>query len=99
MKFVTELNRLAASDNLTREISEICSVFFIKMMYILGLRVTETTDIEKKHIEDLINTRNKLRDEKKFDASDMIRKRLIEEYSVELMDHKNRTTWKKLEKV
>jgi cysteinyl-tRNA synthetase len=99
MKFVTELNRLAASDKLTREISEFCSVFFTKMMYILGLRVTETTDIEKQHIEDLIITRNKLRDEKKFDASDMIRKRLIEEYSVELMDHKNRTTWKKLEKV
>jgi cysteinyl-tRNA synthetase len=66
-------------------------------MEILGLRVLEPTDTERKEIEDLVIIRNKFRTEKKFEDSDFIRKQLIDKYGVELMDHKNRTLWKKVE--
>jgi cysteinyl-tRNA synthetase len=64
---------------------------------VLGLKVMEATDAEKKEIEELIAKRNKLRAEKKFQSSDDIRKKLVDQYSVELMDHKDRTIWKKVE--
>jgi cysteinyl-tRNA synthetase len=67
-------------------------------MNILGLKVLEAETSEKSQIEDLINKRNRLRAEKKFDDSDAIRKRVRDLYSVELMDHKDRTVWKKVEK-
>jgi cysteinyl-tRNA synthetase len=66
-------------------------------MDIFGLKVIEATDSEKEQIEELILVRNRLRAEKKFQNSDVIRKKLMEQYSVELMDHKDRTVWKKVE--
>jgi cysteinyl-tRNA synthetase len=97
MKFVTELNRYAAADKLTQSMAQIALQFFSNFINILGLKVIEASDEEKKEIEELIIVRNKLRAEKKFQSSDDIRKRLIEKYSVELMDHKDRTIWKKVE--
>jgi cysteinyl-tRNA synthetase len=66
-------------------------------MNVLGLKVVEATEAEKKEIEELIAMRNKLRAEKKFQNSDELRRKLSERYSVELMDHKDRTIWKKVE--
>ena len=99
MKFVMELNRYAAVDKLTHSMAQLALMFFNNFMYVLGLKLIEATDAEKKEIEELIIIRNKLRAEKKFESSDDIRKKLIEKYSVELMDHKNRTIWKKVENV
>jgi cysteinyl-tRNA synthetase len=97
MKFVTELNRYAASDKLSKPMAQLALEFFNNFMNVLGLKVIEATDEEKEEIEELIIVRNKLRAEKKFQSSDDIRKKLIEKYSVELMDHKDRTIWKKVE--
>jgi cysteinyl-tRNA synthetase len=97
MKFVTELNRYAAADKLTQPMAQLSLEFFNNFMDVLGLKVIEATDEEKEEIEELIIVRNKLRAEKKFQSSDDIRKKLIEKYSVELMDHKDRTIWKKVE--
>ncbi|MFL6340609.1 MAG: cysteine--tRNA ligase [Nitrososphaeraceae archaeon] len=97
MKFVTELNRYAAADKLSKPMAQLALEFFNNFMNVLGLKVIEATDEEKEEIEELIIVRNKLRAEKKFQSSDDIRKKLIEKYSVELMDHKNRTIWKKVE--
>jgi cysteinyl-tRNA synthetase len=97
MKFVADINRYAANDNLTSDMSQVALVTFNHCMKILGLRVVEPTDTEKKEIEDLVVIRNKFRTEKKFKDSDFIRRQLIEKYGVELMDHKNRTLWKKVE--
>ena len=99
MKFVTELNRYAASDKLTKSMAELALKYFSNFMDVLGLKVIEATDDEKKEIEELITVRNKLRAQKKFQSSDDIRKKLIEKYSVELMDHKDRTIWKKVENI
>lgn len=97
MKFVTEINRYVAADKLTQTMSKIALVVFNNFMNIFGLKVIEATESEKKQIEELILIRNKLRAEKKFQNSDVIRKKLIDQYSVELMDHKDRTVWKKVE--
>jgi cysteinyl-tRNA synthetase len=70
---------------------------FKNFMDVFGLKVFEATDTEKEEIEELIATRNQLRVEKKFQSSDDIRKKLIDQYSVELIDHKYRTIWKKVE--
>jgi cysteinyl-tRNA synthetase len=99
MKFVTELNRYAAGDKLRKGMAQLALGFFSNFMYVLGLKVIEATDEEKKEIEELISVRNRLRAQKNFQSSDDIRKKLIEKYSVELMDHKDRTIWKKVENV
>jgi cysteinyl-tRNA synthetase len=99
MRFITELNRYAAADKLTQRMAQLTLGFFDNFMDVLGLKVIEATDTEKKEIEELIIVRNKLRAEKKYQSSDDIRKELIYKYSVELMDHKDRTIWKKVENV
>ena len=97
MKFVAAINRYAADENLTYDMSQLALGSFKQCMDILGLRVLEPADTERKEIEDLIVLRNKLRTEKKFQESDFIRRQLIDNYNVELMDHKHRTLWKKVE--
>jgi cysteinyl-tRNA synthetase len=97
MKFVAEINRYAAAEKLTQEMSKAALEVFKNFMDVFGLKVFEATDTEKEEIEELIATRNQLRAEKKFQSSDDIRKKLIDQYSVELIDHKYRTIWKKVE--
>jgi cysteinyl-tRNA synthetase len=97
MRFVTEINRHTAEGRLTRSISNSILKVFNSFMNVLGLKIVEATETEKKEIEELIVMRNKLRAEKKFQNSDELRRKLSEQYSVELMDHKDRTIWKKVE--
>lgn len=97
LKFVTRLNQLAASDKLTPGIARGSLTAFERMMGILGLKVLEAGEQERKEIEKLVAERNYLRAEKKFKEADDIRKKLAER-SVELMDHKGRTVWKKVER-
>ena len=97
MKFVAAINRYAADESLTSDMSQIALGSFNQCMEILGLRVLEPANTERKEIEELVVLRNKFRTEKKFQESDFIRRQLIDNYNVELMDHKNRTLWKKVE--
>ncbi|HZC21506.1 MAG TPA: cysteine--tRNA ligase [Nitrososphaeraceae archaeon] len=99
MKFVAEINHYAAVDRLTKPMSQAALKVLKIFINVLGLKVMEATDEEKKEIEELISRRNKLRAEKKFQSSDNIRKKLLDQYSVELMDHKDRTIWKKVEAI
>ncbi len=98
MKFVTRLNQYAASDRLTGDMAKEALPVLNKIMNILGLKVVEATEAELREIDELILIRNKLRAEKKFKEADEIRKKLLAQ-SVELMDHKGRTVWKKVEKL
>jgi cysteinyl-tRNA synthetase len=98
MKFVKTLNQLSVEDKLTAKISRIVTKTFDNFMYTLGLKLVEPTETEKKQIEIMISIRNELRSKKKFLEADEIRKKLSELYSVEIMDHKDRTVWKKTEK-
>jgi len=97
LKFVTRINQLAASDRLTAGVARALLPAFEKMMGILGLKVVEAGEQERKEIEALVAERNRLRADKKFREADDIRKTLVQR-SVELMDHKGRTVWKKVER-
>ncbi len=97
LKFVTGLNQLAASDKLTAGTARAALPAFEKMMGILGLRVIEATGQERQEVEKLVAERNRFRAEKKFKEADDIRKQLAQR-SIELMDHKGRTVWKKVER-
>jgi cysteinyl-tRNA synthetase len=98
MKFVTKLNQYVAVDELTRDMADSALPTFNKIMDVLGLKIVEASDIERKEIEEVVLQRNKLRAEKKFEEADDIRKNLSER-SIDLLDHKGRTVWVKREKV
>jgi cysteinyl-tRNA synthetase len=98
LRLVAELNHYAANEELTADMSRIARPTFDNIMKVLGLKMLETTRTEKQKIESLISMRNELRVQKKFQESDLIRKRLTDEYSVELFDHKTRTVWTKVER-
>jgi cysteinyl-tRNA synthetase len=68
------------------------------MTGVLGLRVIEADWAEKGEIEELIKERARLREAKKFREADELRKKLLEDRSVELMDHRARTVWVKRER-
>ncbi len=98
MKFVAGINQLAAADNLSRQMADRLQTALQKMMCVLGLRVMEADWAEKGEIEELLKERAKLREAKKFREADELRKKLLEERSVELMDHRARTVWVKRER-
>ena len=95
-KFATKLNRYIAADKLTKDMADSALPTLTKMMYILGLKILETSDKERKEIEEIVLQRNRLRAEKKFKEADEIPKKLLER-SVELLDHKEHTVWVKRE--
>lgn len=95
---VKETNRLAADENLGREDAEKIKGEFHRMLEILGLKIPEITVDEKSRIDNMIQTREKLREEKHFEEADKIRTQLSE-MNVELIDHKQKTIWMKKEKI
>ena len=97
LKFVTRLNQYAAADKLTGDMTQAALPAFERMMSILGLATMSVTDQERKEMEELVTMRNRLRAEKKFKEADEVRRQLAAR-SVELMDHKGRTVWKKVER-
>ena len=97
-KFVNEINQLAASETITRSISDLAIPAFEKMITILGLKIPKITKVEIGSINEMIKKRESLRVEKKFQEADRIRDQ-ISEMGIELIDHKNRTTWMKKEKI
>jgi len=97
-KFVNEINQLAASETITKSISALAIPTFEKMISILGLKIPNITKEEINSINEMIQKRESLRIEKKFQEADRIRNK-ISEMGIELIDHKNRTTWMKKEKI
>ena len=97
-KLVKEINRFASEETLTKSIADLAQEPFEKILHILGLNIPKMTEEEKNSINDLIEKREKLRKEKQFEEADKIRAQ-ISEMGIELIDHKNRTTWMKKEKI
>jgi cysteinyl-tRNA synthetase len=97
-KFVNEINKLAASETITKSISDLASPAFEKMITILGLKIPKITKVEIDTINEMIKKRETLRVEKKFQEADIIRDQIFE-MGIELIDHKNKTTWLKKEKI
>jgi len=97
-KFIKELNNLAASESLTRTISNAVLPTIKIMLEVLGLKITEITDKEKSVVEDLIKKRNMFREQKQYQKADEVRKQ-ISDMGIVLIDHKNRTLLLKQEKI
>jgi cysteinyl-tRNA synthetase len=97
MKFINDINRFAADEELTKEMANVALIEFNNFLNILGLRVAEPTQEEIFQIESLLKERSSLRREFRFAESDEIRKLLSEKFSVRLIDHKARTIWMKIE--
>jgi cysteinyl-tRNA synthetase len=97
-KLVKEVNRLAASEELTKSSAQVFLGTLEKMLNILGLKISEVTQQEIDNINELIQRRETLRTQKEFKKADEIREK-IAQMGIELIDHKNRTTWMKKEPI
>jgi cysteinyl-tRNA synthetase len=97
MSFVNAINIFAADEKLTKDMAEVVMPQFDKFLDILALKVTEPTEKDRTQIEELIGIRNRLRLERRYAESDTIRKKLNDDYSVRLIDHKKRTIWMKVD--
>jgi len=97
-KFVNQINQLAASDSLTKSIADVALPYFEKIANILGLILPKISEMEINSINELIQNRELLRTQKKFQDADKIRDQ-ISQMGIVLIDHKNRTTWMKKEKI
>ena len=95
---VKEANRRAAEETLGKNQAEVIKKEFERMLEILGLYIPKITSEQKKQVDEMIATREKLRLEKLFDEADKIRKKL-NELNVELIDHKEKTIWMRKEKI
>lgn len=97
-KLVKGINRIAASESMTKSIANIGLPEFERMSEILGLLVQKVTEQEKQSITDLLKKREMLRVQKQYQEADKIRTQ-ISQMNVVLLDHKNKTIWMKKEKI
>lgn len=97
-KLVKGINRIAASESMTKSIANLALPEFDRMSVILGLEVQKVTEQEKQSITDLIRQRETLRSQKQYQEADKLRDQ-IASLNIVLLDHKNRTVWMKKEKI
>ena len=71
---------------------------FERMSDILGIQIMKVTDKEKNEINQMIKKRDEYRAEKNYDEADKIRDEIAGK-NIIFIDHKNRTTWVKQEKI
>jgi cysteinyl-tRNA synthetase len=95
-RLVKAINRYAASDKLTKDVADAVKPSFDAMTFVFGLKRKSISTEERTEIERLVKERNELRGKGNFKEADKIRQQLREK-NVDLMDHKGRTVWKKLE--
>lgn len=99
MKLVSYVNNLSSSEKLTIMMSEKTLPIVDIIMEIIGIKIMAVDDDAKIKIEELIDRRNNLRVEKKFQEADNLRKKIFELFDVELTDHMKYTSWKKKERI
>ena len=99
MKLVSYVNNLSSSEKLTTRMSDKALPIVDTIMDIIGIKIKEIDSDTKIKIEEMIDRRNNLRVEKKFQAADNLRKKIFELFDVELTDHSKYTSWKKKERI
>lgn len=95
LTLVKVINRYAAEERLTNQIADAVSKAMNDMLFILGLKRPEVSIEERREIEGLIKKRNELRALKRYKEADEIREALRSK-GIELIDHKDKTVWKRL---
>ena len=99
MKLVSYVNNLSSSEKLTIRMSDKALPIVDTIMDIIGIKLMEIDNDTKFKIEEMIDRRDNLRAEKKFQAADNLRKKIFELFDVELTDHIKYTSWKKKERI
>ncbi|MGI0030026.1 MAG: cysteine--tRNA ligase [Nitrososphaeraceae archaeon] len=99
MKLVSYVNNLSSSEKLTIRMSDNALPIVDTIMDIIGIKIVEIDNDTKFKIEEMIDRRDNLRAEKKFQAADNLRKKIFELFDVELTDHGKYTSWKKKERI
>jgi cysteinyl-tRNA synthetase len=97
-KLIKEVNSLAADEKITQNSAKIILQEFERMSDILGIRIMKVTDQEKNEINQMIKKRDEYRIEKNYGQADKIRDEIAEK-NIIFIDHKNKTTWVKQEKI
>jgi cysteinyl-tRNA synthetase len=97
-KLIKEVNSLAAEEKITENYAKTILPEFERMSEILGIQIMKVSDEEKNEINQMIKKRDEHRIGKNYDEADKIRDEIAGK-NIIFVDHKNRTTWVKQEKI
>jgi cysteinyl-tRNA synthetase len=96
--FINETNKLIAEKMLTKKDAKKAIDLMLFFDRILGLKLEEFLEEEElpENVKKLIEEREKLRKEGRFEEADKIREKLKNEYGILLEDTKEGVVWKKI---
>lgn len=98
LDFVIQVNKIALPNGLSKDLAAIAGMTYHKIMSLLGLELVGISDDEFNEVSAMIVRREHFRAERKYSESDDLRSRLMQKYSVEIMDRAGGTFWKKIER-
>ena len=97
-KLIREVDAIAADEKITQTSAGIILPEFERMSAILGIQILKVSDTEKNEINQMVKKRDEYRMQKNYEEADDIRTKIAEK-NIIFVDHKNKTTWVKQEKI
>ena len=97
-KLIREVDAIAADEKITQTSAGIILPEFERMSSILGIEILKVSDTEKNEINQMVKKRDEYRMQKNYEEADNIRAKIAEK-NIIFVDHKNKTTWVKQEKI
>jgi len=97
-KLIREVDAIAAEEKITQTSAGIILPEFERMSEILGIQILKVSDTEKNEINQMVKKRDEYRMQKNYEEADDIRAKIAEK-NIIFLDHKNKTTWVKQEKI
>jgi len=97
-KLIREVDAIAAEEEITQTSAGIILPEFERMSEILGIQILKVSDTEKNEINQMVKKRDEYRMQKNYEEADDIRAKIAEQ-NIIIVDHKNKTTWLKQEKI
>jgi len=97
-KLIREVDAIAADEKITQTSAKIILPEFERMSAILGIQILKVSDTEKNEINQMVKKRDEYRMQKNYEEADDIRAKIAEK-NIIFVDHKNKTTWVKQEKI
>jgi len=97
-KLIREVDAMAADEKITQTSAGIILPEFERMSAILGIQILKVSDTEKNEINQMVKKRDEYRMQKNYEEADNIRAKIAEK-NIIFVDHKNKTTWVKQEKI
>jgi len=97
-KLIREVDAIAADEKITQTSAVIILPEFERMSEILGIQILKVSDTEKNEINQMVKKRDEYRMQKNYEEADDIRAKIAEK-NIIFLDHKNKTTWVKQEKI